>query len=146
MSKGTDFVNKWMNAVNRGDLDALVGMCHQNAVHTNGGETYRGAQGVLDLFKPIIDASSEREVQINHVTESADTVVVEFVFRFKNTGPFVTPQGTLPHTGKSVSLASIGIYELRDGKLAGSRGMFDRLDLMTQLGLVPAPAQAAGGF
>jgi steroid delta-isomerase-like uncharacterized protein len=142
MSKGTDFVNKWMDAVNRGDLAALVGMCHPDAVHTNGGETYRGAQGVRDLFKPIIDASSEREVQINHVTESGDTVVVEFVFRFKNTGPFVTLQGTLPHTGKSVSLASIAVYELHDGKLAGSRGMFDRLDLMTQLGLLGAPTHS----
>lgn len=139
MSKGTDFVNKWMDAVNRGDLEALVGMCHPDAVHVSLGETYRGAQGVRDLFKPIIDASSEREVQINHVTESGDAVVVEFVFRFKNTGPFVTPQGTLPRTDKSVSVASIIVYELRDDKLAGSRGTFDRLDLMTQLGLLGAP-------
>jgi steroid delta-isomerase-like uncharacterized protein len=143
MSKGTDFVNKWMDAVNRGDLEVLVGMCHPDVVHSNGGATYRGARGVRDLFKPIIDASSEREVQINHVTESGDTVVVEFIFRFKNTGPFVTPKGTLPRTDKTVSLSSTSVYELRDDKLAGSRGMFDRLDLMTQLGLVPAPAEAA---
>jgi len=140
MSKGTEFVNRWMEAVNRGDLEALVGMCHPDAVHGSLGVTYRGAQGVRDLFKPIVDASSEREVQINNVVESGDTVVVEFVFRFKNTGPFVTPQGTIPMTGKSVSLASISVYELRDGKLAGSRGMFDRLDLLAQLGLAGAPA------
>ena len=143
MSKGTDFVNKWMDAVNRGDLESLVGMCHADAVHSNGGEAYRGAQGVRDLFKPIIDASSEREVQINHVTEAGNTVVVEFIFRFKNSGPFVTPRGTLPRTDKTVSLASISVYELRDGKLAGSRGMFDRLDLLAQLGLLPAPVETA---
>ncbi len=142
MSKGTEFVNRWMDAVNRGDLQGLVNMCHPDAVHGNGGETYRGAQGVRDLFKPIIDASSEREVQINNVVESGDTVVVEFVFRFKNTGPLVTPQGTIPPTGKTVSLASIAIYELRDGKLAGSRGMYDRLELISQLGLIGAPAPA----
>jgi steroid delta-isomerase-like uncharacterized protein len=142
MSKGTEFVNKWMDAVNRGDLDALVNMCHPDAVHGNGGETYRGGQGVRDLFKPIIDATSEREVHINNVIESGDTVVVEFVFRFKNTAPLVTPQATIPPTGKIVSLASISVYELRDGKLAGSRGMYDRLDLMTQLGLIGAPAPA----
>jgi steroid delta-isomerase-like uncharacterized protein len=142
MSKGTDFVNTWMQAVNRGDVEALVGMCHPDAVHTGGGASYRGAQGVRDLFQPIIDASSEREVQIKNVTESGDTVVVEYIFRFRNTGPLVTPQGSLPATGKSVSLASIAIYELLDGKLAGSRGMYDRLDLMTQLGLIGAPAPA----
>jgi steroid delta-isomerase-like uncharacterized protein len=140
MSTGTEFVNSWMAAVNRGDLDALVGLCHPDAVHGSGGETYRGANGIRDLYKPIIDATSEREVQINNVVESGDSVVVEFVFRFKNTGALATPQRTIPPTGRAVSLASIAIYELRDGRLAGSRGMYDRLDLMTQLGLTGVPA------
>jgi steroid delta-isomerase-like uncharacterized protein len=140
MSKGTDFVNRWMAAVNRGDLDALVGMCHPDAVHISAEGTFRGAQGVRDLFKPIVDATSEREVHITNVVEGGDTIVVEFVFRFKNSGPLVTPQATMPATGKSVSLSSIGVYELRDGKLMGSRGMYDRLSLITQLGLMGAPA------
>jgi steroid delta-isomerase-like uncharacterized protein len=140
MSKATDFVNTWMDAVNRGDLEALVAMCQPDAVHTSVEGTFRGAQGVRDLFKPIVDATSERGVQINNVIESGDTVVVEFVFRFKNTGALVTPQTTLPATGKTVSLPSIAVYELREGKLAGSRGMYDRLDLITQLGLMGAPA------
>jgi hypothetical protein len=36
----------------------------------------------------------------------------------------------------------MAVYELRDGKLAVSRGLYDRLDLLTQLGLLPAPAPA----
>jgi steroid delta-isomerase-like uncharacterized protein len=140
MSNATDFVNRWMDAVNKGDVEALVAMCHADAVHGNPNGTFRGAQGVRDLFQPIIDASSERSVRINNVVESSDSVVVEFDFKFKNTGPLVTPQSTLPPTGKDVSLASISVYELRDGKLAGSRGMYDRLDLLTQLGLMGAPA------
>jgi predicted ester cyclase len=129
-----------MDTVKRGDLEGLVAMSHPDAVHGNGGVNYRGAQGIRDLFRPIIDGTSEREVQINNVIESGDKVAVEFVFRFKNSAPIVTPQGTLPATGKHVSLPSIGIYELRDGKLAGSRGMYDRVDLLTQLGLMGAPA------
>jgi steroid delta-isomerase-like uncharacterized protein len=140
MSKSTDFINSWMAAVNRGDVDALVDMCHQDAVHGSGRMTFRGAQGVRDLFKPIIDATSEREVLIHNVLESGESVVVEYVFRFKNTGALVTPHATIPPTGRQVNLASIAIYELRDGKLAGSRGIYDGLDLMTQLGLMGVPA------
>ncbi|GAC1473972.1 MAG: hypothetical protein PVS3B2_20970 [Candidatus Dormibacteraceae bacterium] len=140
MSKGTDFVNTWMDTVNRGDVEGLVAMCHPDAVHISVDGTFRGAQGVRDLFKPIIDASSERHVEITNVVESGDTIVVEFVFRFRNTGAMVTPQGTIPPTGKSASLSSVGIYELRDGKLAGSRGMFDRMSVLSQLGLMGAPA------
>ena len=142
MSKGTDFVNKWMAAVNRGNLEGLVEMCQPDAVHTSTDGTFRGPQGVRDLFKPILDASSERDVEITNVVESGDTIVVEFIFRFKNTGAMVTPQGSIPATGKSASLASIGVYELRDGKLAGSRGMYDRLSVLTQLGLMGAPARS----
>ena len=142
MTKGTDFVNKWMDAVNRGDVDALVAMCQPDAVHTNVDGTFRGAQGVRDLFQPMFDAMSEREVHINNVIEAGDTIVVEFVFRSRNTGAVVTPQGTIPATGKTASLSSVGIYELRDGKLAGSRGMYDRLSLITQLGLMGAPTRS----
>ncbi len=142
MSKGTDFVNKWMDAVKRGDLEALVDMCQPDAVHTSPDGTFPGAQGVRDLFKPMLDATSEREVQINNMVEAGDTIVVEFVFRVKGTGPFVTPQGTIPATGKTVTLTSIAVYKLRGGKLAGSRGMYDRLELMTQMGVLGSPARS----
>ena len=142
MSKGTDFVNKWMDAVKRGDLETLVDMCQPDAVHTNADGTFRGPQGVRDLFQPMFDAMSEREVKINNVIEAGETIVVEFVVRSTNTGPLVTPQGEIPPTGKTASMASIAIYELRDGKLAGSRGMYDRLDLISQLGLMGAPTRS----
>ena len=141
MTKGTDFVNQWMGAVVRGDVETLVGMCQPDAVHTNSDGTFRGPQGVRDLFGPMLDSLSEREVQINNVVEADDTIVVEYVFRFRNTGPIVTPQATIPPTGKTASLRMIAIYEMRDGKVAGSRGLYDRLDLVTQLGLMGAPAQ-----
>ena len=35
------------------------------------------------------------------------------------------------------------IYELQDGKLAASRGMYDRLALITQLGLMEAPMRSS---
>ncbi len=142
MSKGTEFVNKWLDAVNRGDLDAVVGMCHPDVDLSNPDGVFRGHEGVRTLFGAIIDATSEREYEVSNIVESGDTVVAEFVFRAKNTGPFATPQAALPATNKTFSLPTIAIYDLRDGKLANSRGQYDRLTLMTQLGLVPAPAAA----
>jgi hypothetical protein len=38
-----------------------------------------------------------------------------------------------------INLPSIGMFDLRDGKLAPSRGAFDRMKLLVQLGLLPAP-------
>jgi steroid delta-isomerase-like uncharacterized protein len=144
MSKGTDFVNQWMAAVNRGDLEALADMTQPDSVHVSTDGTFRGVEGIRDLFSPMFGMTSEREIQITNVVEAGDTIVVEFNFQFKNTGAVPTPQGTIPATGKSVTLSSIGVYELRDGKLAGSRGMYDRLSLIGQLGLIPGPAPVSG--
>jgi predicted ester cyclase len=73
------------------------------------------------------------------VIDAGDTVVAEFVLRGRQTGPLVAPAGTIPPTNKMIELPSIGVYELRDGKLAASRGEFDRMTLLVQLGLMPAP-------
>jgi len=142
MSKGTDFVNKWMDAVNRGDLDKLVGMCHADVEFSNPDGSFRGAEGVRALFKPVVDATSDRSVQITNLVESGDTVVVEFVFSLRHTGPLATPMGVVPATNKSGSVPMIGVYELREGKLAASRGQYDRLSIVSQLGLLGAPAHS----
>ncbi len=142
MSKGTEFVNKWLDAVNRGDLDTLVGMCQPNVELSNPDGVWRGTEGVRTMFQPLIEAISDRGAQVTNVVESGDTVVAEFVVSGRHTGPLATPQGAVPPTGKTVRLPMIAIYELRDGKLINSRGQYDRLTLMSQLGLIGAPAPA----
>lgn len=142
MSKGTEFANKWLDAATRGDLDALVSMCHPDVELSNPDGTFHGHEGVRATFKAITDAVSERECEVTNIIESGDSVVVEFIFRGKNTGPFVTSQSTLPATNKHASLPTIAVYDLRDGKLINSRGQYDRLTLLSQLGLIPAPVSA----
>jgi steroid delta-isomerase-like uncharacterized protein len=142
MSKGTEFVNNWLDAVNRGDLDMLVGMCQPDVELSNPDGVSRGAEGVRIMFKPIVDAFSERQSQVSNIVESGDTVVAEFVFSGKHTGPLASPQGAVPPTGKTISFPMIGIYQLRSGKLANSRGQYDRLAVVSQLGLLGAPTGA----
>lgn len=143
MSKGTDFVNQWMDAFNRGDVEGLVGMCHPDVELINPNGTFRGAEGIRQTFQPLLDASSDRNVLITNVIECGDTVVAEFTVRGTHDGQLASPDGPpVPPTGRSIDLPSIGIYDLRDGKLAASRGQYDRLTLAMQLGLLGLPASA----
>jgi steroid delta-isomerase-like uncharacterized protein len=143
MSTGTEFVKQWMDAFNRGDLEGLVAMCHPDVELSNPNGTFRGAEGIRATFKPVLDASSDRNVLITNVIECGDTVVAEFVVRGTHDGPLASPDGPpVPATGKTRNLPSIGIYDLRDGKLAASRGEYDRMTLALQLGLLGAPASA----
>lgn len=142
MSKGTEFVNKWLDAINRGDLDALVAMCQPDVELSNPDGRWHGVSGVRNMFEPLTHALSERESQVTNVVESGDTVVAEFTVGGRHTGPLATPQGAVPPTGKIISFPMIGVFELRDGKLISSRGQYDRLAMATQLGLLGTPAPA----
>jgi steroid delta-isomerase-like uncharacterized protein len=143
MNKGTQFVRSWLDAYNRGDVEAMVGMCHADIELSNPDGTFRGADGVRVSFKPVVEATSQRRSEVRTVVEQGDLVVAEFVIHGTHTGPLVTPQGTVPPTDKTISLPIIGIFELRDGKLAAARAQYDRMALAAQLGLLPAPAEAA---
>lgn len=139
MSKGSEFINRWMETVNRGDIEGLVEMCQPDVELANPEGTFHGPAGVRAAFEPVIAATSQRAVEIRSLIEDGDWLAVDFVFRFKNSGPPETPQGTTPATGRDVSLSSMGTYRLKDGKLAYSRGEYDRMGLLAQLGLLPAP-------
>jgi ketosteroid isomerase-like protein len=112
VSQGTEFVRDWLGAYNRGDVEALVGICHADVdlFHPDG--RFQGPEGVRANFNPAIEATSERSSEVRTIVGQGDTVVAEFVT----------------------------IFELRDGKLAASRGQFDRMTLAAHLGHLPDPA------
>jgi ketosteroid isomerase-like protein len=51
-----------------------------------------------------------------------------------------TPTGEIPPTGRAVDLDYIQVLRFRDGRHVSFHLMFDRLLMLEQLGLVPAPA------
>ena len=48
--------------------------------------------------------------------------------------------GDVPPTGRSVTLGYIQVLRFRNGKHVSFNLMFDRLEMVEQLGLIPAPA------
>ena len=66
----------------------------------------------------------------------------EGTFNGTHDGVLHNPAGDLPPTGRSVSLEYIQVLRFRDGKHVSFNLMFDRLEMLEQLGLLPAPAPA----
>jgi ketosteroid isomerase-like protein len=69
-----------------------------------------------------------------------DLAVEEGRFTGTHNGVLRTPTGDIPPTGRSVSLDYIQVLRFRDGKHISFSLMFDRLLMLEQLDLVPAPA------
>jgi ketosteroid isomerase-like protein len=53
-----------------------------------------------------------------------------------------TPEGTIPATGKRVTLRGCDVLTVRDGLIVSHRAYYDQLAFMAQLGLVPEGAAA----
>jgi ketosteroid isomerase-like protein len=51
--------------------------------------------------------------------------------------------GEVPPTGRPVRIAYIQVLRFRDGKHFSFNLMFDRLSMLEQLGLIPAPPPTA---
>jgi steroid delta-isomerase-like uncharacterized protein len=74
---------------------------------------------------------------INRVVAEGDFVVVHFTGRGTNTGA----GNGLPATGKQLEVAGITIFRVVEGKIVEEWTEYDRLSLLTQLGLAPARPQ-----
>ena len=81
------------------------------------------------------------EVHAVHIINSI--AVEEGKFTGTHNGVLHGPMGDIPPTGRPVKVDYIQVLHFRDGKHVSFNLMFDRLLMLEQLGLVPAPAVAA---
>ena len=89
----------------------------------------------VEHTQQFLDAFPDTQTTIQDLIAEDDKVVARLIATATNTGPFAGQ----PPTGRSVTIRSIRIYRLADGKVAETWAMQDRLGLMEQLGIVPSP-------
>ena len=94
-----------------------------------------GKEGVRQLFKMMRAAFPDLHLEPEDVLVDGDKVVARVRCTGTNEGEFMG----MPPTGKSVDLEFIDIIRFGDDGLAREHwGVFDRMGMMEQLGLVPA--------
>lgn len=107
-----------------------------------GGMTIRGKSEVKEFNRNWYTAFPDSKLTQVAAHEAGSVGIVEGVFTGTHAGVFKTPMGDIPPTNKAVKGEYVQILELRGDKVARGRLLFDRLQLMEQLGLVPAAAGA----
>lgn len=78
-----------------------------------------------------IDAMSDAAYADVRITEAGDNVTMQFNGEGVNDGPF----GTFPATGKRVSFPFVNVITVNaKGEISRVEQLYDRLDVLTQLG------------
>ena len=92
------------------------------------------------------EAFPDKHFDIEEAIAEGDKVVLRWRFRGTHSGAFWTPAGTIPATGRPLTLTATLIYRLEDGKIAEEWAALDWLSVVQQLGaqvILPA-ANGAG--
>lgn len=110
------------------------------------GETFRGPEGIKKYFQQWADGFPDGQTQIRSVVADDKGAVVEFVGRGTNTGPLVTPTGTLPATNRPADLAFCDVMTFRNGKIATTHAYFDMATMLRQLGFMPEATGAGASM
>jgi steroid delta-isomerase-like uncharacterized protein len=127
----------WFEAWNQREFDRGSALVADGAeiveVPTN--ETFSGPEGSRAESEKWANGLPDGRVTVNNRIASDRAVVLENSLRGTHTGPFVTPEGEIPATGRSLDYDFCTVLEIDQGKIQGIRHYFDLATMMRQLGL-----------
>ena len=132
------------DAFNKRDLDQLVGYYATDGKITivGSGDTFDGREGARRFNVMWTNGFPDGHATIDNLIASGDSVAIEYTGRGTHTGTLATPAGSIPATGRSVTLALCDVFEFSGGKIKSQRTYFDSASLLAQLGITAEQAAA----
>lgn len=142
-----EIVDRGLQAWRARDADTFAGLYADDAtISAPGGAVLRGQEGARQFMSMWNEAFPDNEVTIEHEYIAGTVAIQEGVFTGTHSGTLNTPDGqSIPATGRSLRAAYADVFETDGDRINSERLYFDQVELLTQLGLMPAPAEAAAG-
>jgi len=144
MTDTKQLAGRFIEAFNAHDEKALLALDTSDSTLTApGGAALRGSQASSGYAMAWLNAFPDARMVVRNEVITGDTIVQEFTFEGTHTATLHSPTGDIPATNKRLSGRGAQVLKVRDGLIADTQLYFDQVDVMTQLGLMPAPAAAA---
>ena len=130
-------------AVNAHDANRLRATYAEDAVlEAPGSVRLDRADDVIEYVMVWLRAFPDARQTIVNQLVAGDCVVQEFVMTGTHTGTLASPDGDIPPTNRQASARGVQIQRIADDKVIEEHVYFDQLELLTQIGLIPAAAAA----
>ena len=143
MLDAKDVARRSNDAFNARDWTALSQLLSDHVEYlVPGNAVYRGVEGVRDFAANWWAAFPDGRAMVHRVTGEGSTVIQEGTYTGTHEGVLRTPTGTIPPMGRRVKGAYVAVLTVEQGRLARQHLLFDRLELLEQLGLVAPPPRA----
>ena len=143
MSEARDISDRYTEAMKAHDADALGALYADDGVYSEPAGEFRGREAMVQYWERFFTAFPDLDPRDEFKAESGDTAINEWSMSATNSGPLETPEGTIPATGKRVTLRGCDVLTVREGRIRSHRVYYDQMGLLTQLGLVPEETTAS---
>jgi len=105
--------------------------CYADHLTVNG--TPMTLADLVERARSLHGSFSDFRHELLDVVTAPERLAVAFVMHMRHTGPFPTPSGVLPATGRTVAVRTIDILTVRDDKITDITVVADDLGLLKQL-------------
>jgi ketosteroid isomerase-like protein len=132
---------KGTETFNAHDIDGFTGVLADDVVYrAPGGIGGQGKAACAGFFADWFGAFPDAHVEVHALHITGDVAIEEGTFTGTHDGVLGSPAGDIRPTGRPVCVDYVQVLRFREGKHASFNLMYDRLLLLEQLGLIPAPA------
>jgi steroid delta-isomerase-like uncharacterized protein len=135
---GADFVT----AFNDHDEGRIRELNADNTVFEAPGDVHvEGREAATQYAMAWLNAFPDARLNVKNEFASGDWVVQEFTFEGTHEGTLSGPAGEIPATHRRLNGRGVQIFRVEGDAVVDSRLYFDQVQVLTQLGLMPEPAQ-----
>jgi len=139
-----DFAERYFAAWNSLDADGLLELMTEDVVYDDSGHfgTMRGHAEVRDFVESFFRGWPDLKFEPQKPLIAVEGPKASFWWRCvaTNTGPIYG----LPATNKGIDAVGADLHEYRDGKIARLTVVYDMVDVLQQIGLMPEMSSASG--
>ncbi|HEX8159964.1 MAG TPA: ester cyclase [Solirubrobacteraceae bacterium] len=127
-----ELVQRYYDACNVGDFEAVFACLHPNCIHHSRLSEYP-KNGVAFAFKSTFAAFPDLHWTIEELIAEGERVAALVLIEGTHVGDYLGASGT----GRRIRVHSVDIARVRDGLFVEHRGVLDELHLLAQVGVVP---------
>jgi predicted ester cyclase len=91
---------------------------------------------LVDRARSLQKSFDGLSMQIVDQVDRSDRLVIVFLMRGRHVGPYASPLGTVPPTGREIQVRTIDVLTVEDGLITGIWVVADDLGLLSQLDAV----------
>jgi hypothetical protein len=136
---------KGTNAFNAHDIRGFAEVLADDVVFQAPGVRGQGKEACAEFYRSWLTAFPDAHIEVHSFQILSDLAVEEGTFTGTHHGVLTTSVGEMPPTGRCVSVEYIQVIRFREDKHSSFHLAFDRLLMLEQLGLMPAPGSCGVG-